>query len=70
MFLITTIGLRVKIKGMSHFALFVGELIMLLRTIINVVINQSLLLNLKLMLLLSVLSLIPYLTSIMSLAQS
>ena len=61
-FLIITIRLKVKFRGMSRFTLFVGNLIMLQRIVINIVVNQSLLLSLKLMLLLSVLSSIPYLT--------
>ncbi|RDX80708.1 hypothetical protein CR513_38717, partial [Mucuna pruriens] len=48
MFLITIISLRIKIKRMSSFALFVGEVIILPRIVFDIIINQCFLLNLRL----------------------
>ena len=64
MFLITTISLRIKIQEMKFFALFVGELIIWPRIVFNAIANVCLSLNLRLMLLPSVLPLIPHLIGI------
>jgi len=59
-----------KNSGSEFFALFLGELLIWPRIVFNVITNLRLSLNLRLMLLPSVLPLIPHLTSTMSLALS